>query len=356
MVFNREAPARVVGRLASVISLWPGFAAMLLTLALLLLQVSVHPDFLGQASLGGFLAVYVPLASAAIGVSFSMLVGGIDLSVGGTITLVNVLCVALVGAGWDFLSIGPAGKLYVCSTPGACTGGWSFPVAALAALATGTAVGLLNGITIGYLRLHPLLATLSSGFMAGGAALYLLPLPGGQIPIDIVTWYAQPLLLPKPAWALVVILIVAILLLRSPVGTRMRAVGSDARKAFLSGVDNPLVQLCAYTASAFFASVAGLLVTLNISAGDPTVGNPFTLNAIAAAVLGGTSLAGGWAEPLGPILGAFLLGLVVNIVLSTGVPSYYQHLVSGVVIIAGLAGSQVLRMLRVRISREAMRG
>jgi ribose transport system permease protein len=327
----------------------------LLALILMAVQVAFHPDFLGEASLSGFLAVYVPLACVAIGVSFSMLVGGIDLSVGSVVTLVNVLCVALVGAGWDLLSVGPAGKLYVCSTPGACTGGWSFPAAAAVSVAIGTAVGLLNGFVVGYIRVHPLLATLATGFMAGGAALYLLPLPGGQVPQDVVAWYVSGAVLPKPAWALLITLALALLLLRSPLGLRMRAVGSDDRRAFLAGVNNPLANICGYSASAFFASLGGLLVTLNISAGDPAVGNPFTLNAVAAAVLGGTSLAGGWAEPFGPTLGAFLLGLVVSIVLSTGVPSYYQHLVSGLVIVAGLAGSQALRYLRLRVARGETR-
>jgi ribose transport system permease protein len=323
---------------------WHGFPVTVLVAALVAGSALLRPEFLSSGSVAGFLAAYVPVAYTAVGESFAMFVGGIDLSVGSIVSLVNVLTTVLVGAGWDFLGVGPRGGLYVCATPGACAAGWGFVPAAIGATAAGTAIGLLNGLVIAGLRINPLLATLATGFVAGGAALYLLPLPGGEMPGNVVSWFAQGGIMPKPAWFLVLAVVAALLIVRTPLGVEMRATGASEWRAYATGIRTRRAQLIGYLLSSFFASVGGVLLTLNIAAGDPLVGTSFTLNAIAAAVLGGASLAGGRAEPIGPVFGAFLLGFVVTMVLALGIPPYYQILASGLVIVVGLAGIKLLGM------------
>jgi ribose transport system permease protein len=326
---------------------WYGLPAALLFTLLFVVTGIMNPRFLSEGSLGGFLATYVPLACAAVGVSFAMLVAGIDLSVGSIIGFVNVMTVLFVGTGWSFWSVGPSGDLYTCGSPEACAGGWPFLVAAVAAVFAGTMFGALNGFAIAVLRLQPLLATLATGFVAGGLTLYFFPKPGGQVPGEVVTWYLTDWFIPKPAWGLLALIALGVLLLKSPLGVRMRAVGTHPWKAFVSNLGVGWARFWAYVFSAFCASVGGLLLTLNIASGDPGVGTSFTLSAIAGAVLGGAILAGGWAEPVGPALGALFFGLVGSFITTIGVPSFYQQLVSGLVVIAGLGLMQVLHRVRV---------
>lgn len=356
MQTETKPTGRIVPGMGRRVLAWYGLPAALLFLSLLLVNGALRPAFLSAGSLNGFLAAYVPLACAAAGVSFAMLVGGIDLSVGSVIGFVNVMTVLFAGSGWNFWTAGPSEQFYSCVTPQACGGGWPFVVSALVAVAAGTAFGVLNGFAIGVLRLQPLLATLATGFVAGGITLYFFPKPGGQVPGDTVTWYLEGWLLPKPAWALLLVVALGLAILKSPLGVRMRAVGTDPWKAFASNLAVGRTKFFAYVFSAFCASIGGLLLTLNIASGDPNVGTPFTLTAIAGAVLGGAILAGGRAEPVGPALGALFLGLVGVFTVSVGIPSFYQQAVSGLVIVLGLGATQVLHRARSRrgLAREAM--
>lgn len=346
MTQNSSMPARLWSTATRWSLAWYGLPAALLFILLFATNGIINPRFLSGGSLGGFLATYVPLACAAVGVSFAMLVGGIDLSVGSIIGFVNVMTVLFVGTGWNFWTVGPSGDLYTCASSGSCAGGWSFFAAAAAAVLAGTLFGALNGFAVAVLRLQPLLATLATGFVAGGLTLYFFPKPGGQVPGEIVTWYLTDWIIPKPAWALIAVILLGILLLKSPLGVRMRAVGTHPWKAFVSNLGVGWARFCAYVFSAFCASIGGLLLTLNIASGDPSVGASFTLSAIAGAVLGGAILAGGWAEPVGPALGALFFGLVGSFITTVGVPSFYQQLLSGVVVIAGLGLMQLLHRVR----------
>lgn len=332
---------------------WYGLPAALLFILLFVVTSIINPRFLSEGSLGGFLATYVPLACAAVGVSFAMLVAGIDLSVGGIIGFVNVMTVLLVGTGWSFWSVGPSGSLYTCGSPEACSGGWPFFAAATAAVFAGTLFGVLNGFVVAVLRLQPLLATLATGFVAGGLTLHFFPKPGGQVPGEVVTWYLSEWIIPKPAWALFAVILLGFLLLKSSLGVRMRAVGTDSWKAFASNLNVGWVKFWAYVFSAFCASIGGLLLTLNIASGDPNLGTSFTLTAIAGAVLGGAILAGGRAEPFGPALGALFFGLVGSFITTVGIPSFYQQLVSGLVVIAGLGLMQLLHRTRTSKALES---
>jgi ribose transport system permease protein len=319
---------------------WRGLPVAALVVLLVVVNTLLRPDFLGSAALSGFLATYAPAVCLAIGVSFAMLVGGIDLSVGPVMGLANIVTVLLASVGAKLFALGPDGTASACSAPGACEQGWPFLAAACGGVAVGALFGLLNGVAVALLRLQPLLATLATGFVAGGAGLWLFPKPGGQIPEDAVVWYASSWLVPKPALLLVVVALAAFVLLRTPLGVRMRATGSDRWRAFAARVHVPRVALAAYVASGALAGVAGVLLTLNVASGDPNLGETFTLTAIAGAVLGGAALQGGWAEPFGPALGALALGLLNSLIDALDIPTYYQQLGSGLVIVLGLVAAQ----------------
>lgn len=318
---------------------WPGTPIVALFVGILVVCVVLRPAILTAPSMSGFVSVFAPSICLAIGVSFVMLVGSIDLSIGPMMGLANIVTVLLGSVGFSLFTAGPSGAAAACSEPGLCSQGFPFAVAGIIAVAVTGVFGLLNGLLVAYVRLQPLLATLASGFVATGLGLWFFPKPGGSVSADAVRAYGEPSLLSLPLLAVVVVVIVAVLLAKSPLGVRMRAVGSDRQRAYTAHVNVSGITVAAFTASGILAGVAGVLFTLSVASADPTIGVTFTLNAIAGAVLGGAALRGGRAEPIGPLFGAATLGLVGVLIDALEVPTYFQQLASGVVIVVALAST-----------------
>lgn len=319
---------------------WRGAPVAGLVIVLFVVDTVLTPAFAGAYSLTGFFATYLPSICLAVGLSFTLLVGGIDLSVGPVMGLCGIVTVLLNSVGWHLFSLGPDGSATTCADPGICNQGIPFLAAGVGAVVVGAIFGAANGLAVAVLRLQPLVATLATGFVAGGVSLWLFPKPGGQVSSSIGSTYTAARIPPIPLVVGIVVTVVAYLITRSPLGVRMRAVGSDRPRAYAAGVNVMGATVAAYTLSGVLAGVAGVMLTLNVSSADPTIGVTFTMNAVAGAVLGGTALRGGWAEPFGPALGAVALGLLNSLVIGLNIPVYYQQLVSGLVIIAGLAGIQ----------------
>jgi ribose transport system permease protein len=338
---GRPLARRYARRLAFALG-WRGLPTTVLAVAATIAIVILQPGFLSTTQLTPFLATYAPIAILAVGVSFTLLVGGIDLSVGPVMGVCGILTVLLSSVGVHLFTAGPSGKAALCATPSTCSQGLPFAAVIIVVIAVGALFGLVNGLVIAYVRLQPLVATLAMGFVAAGFSLYMFPQPGGQIPVGPLTRYGRPALLSAPLVLLVVFTICAYLLMRTPLGVRMRAVGSHRWKAFTSGVQVPRATVWAYVASGASAGIAGVLFTLNAGSADPSVGVSYTLTAVAGAVLGGTPLRGGWAEPFGPAIGVITLGLLAELVTVANVPTDYSQLTTGLIILAGLAVAQVI--------------
>ncbi|WP_179273587.1 MULTISPECIES: ABC transporter permease [unclassified Rhodococcus (in: high G+C Gram-positive bacteria)] len=326
-------------QIRTVVLRWPGTPIIALFGAVLVVCTVLRPAFLTAPSLSGFLSIFAPTICLAIGVSFVMLVGSIDLSIGPMMGFANILTVLLGSVGWQLFSAGPSGAAASCSTEGVCTQGLPFGVAATLAIVVTAIFGLLNGILVAVVRLQPLLATLASGFVATGLGLWFFPKPGGRVSPDAVGNYGAPHLLSLPLVAIATIVVVSLVLSKSPLGVLMRAVGSDRTRAYSARIRVSWVTIAAFTTSGVFAGIAGVLFTLSVASADPTVGVTFTLNAIAGAVLGGAALKGGRAEPIGPLFGAATLGLVGVLIDALDIPTYYQQLASGIVIVLALAST-----------------
>lgn len=323
---------------------WAGLPIFIIVIVLVFVNSLLTKNFLSANVLQGFLSTYAPLIFVTLAQALVIMSGGIDLSLGGIISLTNVTTIVLIGAGWDFWRIGPAGGLYICNTPGACQEGWSFLAAALGGIAAGLVIGLINAFAIGVLRVRPLLATLATQFIAMGLALYLLPLPGGRIQTPVVLFYLERFLgIPMAGWAILIIAILWVVLVKSPYGYHLKATGQNMQKAYNSGVPVQKTIFLTYLLSSLIAGIGGVLLTMSITAGDSYVGAAFTMNSIAAVVLGGVSLSGGEGEVGGPIFGALFLGLIVNTILGAKVPAFYQWLASGVIIVLGLVASVSLK-------------
>jgi len=273
------------------------------------------------------------LGLAAIAQFFVVLVRGVDLSVGPTIALTNVVA--------SYLLLG---------SPGAITFG------IIAVLLVGTLCGLANGVAVVYGRIQPIVATLATGGMISGLALLLRPTPGGSVDealSDALTYDIHGV----PASAimlLVVLLVLHILLRRSPLGLAMYAVGSSEQSAYMTGVRVTRAKLAAYGASGTFAALAGLYVSMVTLTGDPGIGPAYTLNSIAAVVLGGIALSGGVGSPLGAVVGALILKTISSLMFFSGLPPlaqpFFEGLVLALAIVLGAFG-----MINVRNRLELFR-
>lgn len=296
------------------------FLASLAVLGLVLVVNAVlQPNLLTLPVIRSNLATFLPLIAAAVGQAIIVIGGGIDLSAGGIITLVNVVLVSLAGL-WGAES------------------GWSTLAVVLVSLLVALAAGLINGLLVASLRLQAIVATFATNFVWMGLALAVLPVPGGRAPVPLYRLYRASVLgIPCVVLLLVLVILLWVIIKRSQLGRFLYAVGGHAPAAFASGVPVERVRLFSYGLGALFFGLAGVFLTADIASGDPLIGEPLTMSTIAAVVIGGTPLAGGAGGAGGAVVGAIVLGLVRNIIFFANVPPFYQDFISGVIIIAALA-------------------
>lgn len=288
------------------------FTPLALAVFLFVVYVLKSGSFSSIAALGIFNDA-LPLALAAVGETFVILTNGIDLSVGSVITLSNVTVATLAQ-------------------------GHSPVVAIVAALAIGAGAGLLNGLIVNYVRLAPLIATLATSSIFLGIALFILPNPGGVIPtwLSTVTSGSTHSLPYAAIWLVLLLVVGWALLNRTTFGVNVRALGGNEAASWSAGIRVNRMRLLAYLASGVASSVAGIVLAGLTQSGDPTIGNPYILNTIAAVVVGGTALAGGVGTASGSVLGALSLSLISAVLLVSGLSTNYQYVVTGAIVIGAL--------------------
>ena len=267
----------------------------------------------------------LPLAFAAMGQAVVIISGGIDLSIGSLMALVNVLA----GKYMVHMSLREALAYSLLLIVGAA------------------AAGAFTGGIIVVTRVADIIVTLAMLFVWAGVALAILEVPGGGSPpryqslvtVDTVAtkWLPLALLILLGAYA---VLWLSIRWLKP--GLSLYAVGSNRNAAYLSGVKVGWARVGAYALGGVFAALGGLALTAASGLGDPHSGDIYTLNSVAAAVLGGVSLAGGVGGLIGPIAAAFILTLVKTILIIKGVDQNWAQVIQGtlivlVVMIGGLA-------------------
>jgi ribose transport system permease protein len=275
------------------------------------------------------------LATVSLGQTLVVLTGGIDLSIGPMVSLTNSI----------------ASEVTDQESPTT-----SMALAAAAALLVGTLGGLVNGALVAYGRLQPIIVTLATGSIWTGIALYIRPSPGGFIPLEfsnLLTATAEvaiggaTLAVPRAALLLIALVVFWLLFRRSRLATRIYAVGSSEGAAYLSGINVQRAKLAAYTLAGLAAGCAGLVNSAQTATGNALGGTIFTLNSIAAVVLGGASLAGGAGSFLGTLAGAYVIAIIPSVLQFYGVSSFYKDLVQGGVLLFAVALG-ALGLLRVR--------
>jgi len=284
-------------------------------------------------------------AVLGIGMTFVILTGGIDLSVGSIVGLTGMVAGLLIHKG---LMLSPLNRVIY----------FNVGIIALIALGVGMLVGLLNGILITRFRVAPFIATLGTLYMARGLAL--LSNNGATFPNLIGkpelgnTGFPQLgrgalLGLPYSIWIMIVLALIAHFITRkTPFGRQVYAIGGNQRAAQLSGVRVKTVTMLTYVISGFCAAVVGLIISSQLVAAHPATGDGFELNAIAAVVLGGTSLAGGRGTILGTIVGAFVVGVLRNGMVIEGVSSFWQMIITGGVIVFAVIIDQFQQRIQER--------
>ncbi|MDM0035081.1 ABC transporter permease [Variovorax sp. J22P271] len=270
----------------------------------------------------------VLLAIVAMAQTLPVLTSGIDLSVGMVFVLANCLASHLV-----------------VGTPLQAAAG------VLAVLAVGALCGWINGAIIVYGRLQPIITTLATGAIYFGFALGLRPVPGGDVHAGLAD--ALTGALPGGVPAMGVVLLAVVLLVwvpyrRSAVGRAALAIGSAEAAAYMSGVNIGRTRLVTYTLAGFLASIGGLLLTFVTYSGEASaaIGGVYTLNSIAAVVIGGTSLAGGAGSAIGSVFGALVLRTIGDLLFVFDLEPLWQPLFQGVILLAAVSLG-ALRLLKV---------
>ncbi len=283
-----------------------------------------HGDFLTARNITNVLRQITVNAIMGVGQTFVIITAGIDLSVGSLVGVAGVVAAIVANA----LPFGGPG---------------AFVVTLLAALAVGALAGWVNAIPVVKLNLPPFITTLAMMQVARGAA-YILS-HGQPIAVQNSTpfdWLGTGSLFaagsfPGIPWVVVVMAIVvvvfAVVLGRTPFGRYVLALGGNEEAARLAGIDTRTVKTLAYVISGGCAALAGLLLMARFSSGSPQSGTGYELQAIAAVVVGGTSLMGGRGTIVGTFFGALLIGVLNNVMNLLNVESYTQMIVLGIVIL-----------------------
>lgn len=294
---------------------WSALPALILFLLFLFINGQMMSGSINRYFVEGFLSTNTPAICIAIGVSAAILCGGMDISLGAIVSMVNVSMV------------------WLCESLGL-----NVFVSALIGLLIGLLAGLLNGLVIAVLRVTPLLATFASSAIFSGIALWIRPYPGGSIPSELNSFYNSRIfeIIPMPLVVLLLPLVIFLILKSTPIGTYIYAIGRDEKKAYASAVNLTKVKLLVYTFTGFAAGVAGVAMTASISAGDPLAGNMMSMTSIAAAVIGGISLSGGKGDVWGAVFGSMFLSILISTVVSANINSFMQSLVNGLILLVAL--------------------
>ena len=334
-----------------------GFAsALLLLMAIYLVYNMLHPRGFSSAVAVQNANETAAIAFVAMAQTIPVLMGGLDLSVGAVMTLTNCIASVLVNGS-------PADIVF----------------GMIATLLSGTAFGLANGLIVVYGRIQPIIATLATGAIAIGLALLVRPKPGGDVDGDLGwaltnsvwdfadtygladggdAWWLRPFVdIPVPL--IIVLLVTALVWLpfrRTVTGRTVYAVGSAEGAAFMSGLPIARAKIAAFTLGGFFAACGGLYLAIQTSSGNADLqqAGAYTLNSIAAVVLGGTSLLGGVGGAVASLVGAAILRVISFYFRILDIDPLLQPLIEGLVLLIAVSFGAI-RTLRVKNKLDLFR-
>jgi len=305
----------------------PAWFALILLILSIVINLILQPNMFAKETLNSNMRVFLPIILMAVGQAIVILGGGIDISVGGIVSIVNTVLATRVGLDgspekmWQFIFI----SLFI-----------------------GLLAGAVNGFFIAYLRLQPIITTYATSFLYAGVALLILPNPGGGIPAAIAAFYrnSTPLNLPLAFYVIAVVLLVWLYVSSTRYGKFLYAVGGRAQAAYETAVPVTLVQFSTYVISGLMAAFSGIAITMLSGSGNADIGGSMTLNSITAVVIGGNALSGGIGGVAGPVMGAITLGIIQNIISFASIDTWWETLVKATIIVAALAAPGIINLFR----------
>lgn len=283
-------------------------------IALFVVISCLNTSFIEPSNLKNLLRQVSINALISFGMTFVILTGGIDLSVGSILALSSVFMGSFIKGGMD-------------------------PVFGIVlACLIGAALGSINGIVITYGKVAPFIATLATMTIFRGLTLvYTNGNPiSGLTENETFFNFGQGYFLGLPVPAVMMLIMFGVLyfvLHKTPLGRKTYAVGGNEKVSFIAGIKINRIKIFAYTVTGFLCGMAGAILTSRLNSAQPTAGTGYELDAIAAVVLGGTSLSGGKGRIIGTIIGALIIGTLNNGLNILNVSSFYQQVVKGIVIL-----------------------
>lgn len=308
---------------------YPALFALILFLLAILVNFILQPNLFARTTLNSNMRVFLPIILLTAGQAIVILGGGIDISVGGIVSIVNTILATRVGlegsseAMWQYVGI---------------------------SLLVGALAGAINGFFIAYLRLQPIITTYATSFLYAGLALFILPNPGGGIPASIASLYrnTQPLGIPLAFYVIAIVIAFWLYFRATRYGNFLFAVGGNAQAAYESAVPVTRVIFSTYVISGVMAAVSGIAITMLSGSGNADIGSAMTLNSITGVVIGGTAMSGGIGGVVGPIMGAITLGLIQNIISFAGIVTWWETFAKAAIIVAALAAPGIINLFRRR--------
>jgi ribose transport system permease protein len=309
----------------------PALFALILLVLSIVINFVLQPNMFARETLNSNMRVFLPIILMAVGQAIVIIGGGIDISVGGIVSIVNTVLATRVGLD------GSPEKM------------WQFVFVSLFA---GLLAGAINGFFIAYLRLQPIITTYATSFLYAGFALYILPNPGGGIPAKIAALYRDttPLGLPLAFYIIAIILLIWLYVSSTRFGRYLFAVGGKAEAAYETAVPVTLIQFSTYVISGFMAALSGIAITMLSGSGNAEIGGPMTLNSITAVVIGGNAFSGGIGGVAGPVMGAITLGVIQNIISFAHINTWWETFVKATIIVVALAAPGAINLIRRRRS------
>ena len=281
---------------------------------LMIVLTFLNPSFLTVDNLFNILRQVSISALIAFGMTFVILTGGIDLSVGSTLALTGAVAATLLAAGTD-------------------------PILAMAAaIGLGFILGAINGLIITKGKVAPFIATLATMTIYRGLTLVYTdgrPISGlGDSLAFQLFGKGYFLGIPVPVVTMILAFVLLYFILhKTTFGRRVYAVGGNEEASKLSGINPDRVKIAVYAITGMLAAISALIITSRLNSAQPTAGESYELDAIAAVVLGGTSLTGGKGWIFGTLVGALIIGVLNNGMTLIGVSSFFQQVVKGIVIL-----------------------
>jgi ribose transport system permease protein len=293
----------------------PSFPSFLMLVLLVVVNAIIQPEFFSFQVFRMNCMTFVPLILVSLAQATVILVGAVDLSLGAGISLVTVVMASLMKDS--------AASMIGVTLVGVC----------LALF-----LSLFNGFFFGYFGPPPLIMTFATSTIWFGIALLIMPTPGGYIPPAYYTIYSRTVagFLPVPMIVLLVAVVCCTLLGRLKAFRHLYAVGGSEQAARSSGINVLGTKIFGFLVSGIFSALAALCLIGQTATGDARSGQGFTLNSVAAAVIGGISFSGGKGNYVGAIIGGIILGILTNIIYFANITSFYQELMKGVIIIVAL--------------------